>query len=757
VLLIAGTGLLTNCGAGSEKESTESKSAGQQNQIAHAGDHDGRPPLPSVKEIAKLPSDGGEDWNRLIFEKSPYLLQHAANPVDWFPWGPDAFAKAKAEDKPVFLSIGYSTCHWCHVMEHESFENQGIAALLNEHFIAIKVDREERPDIDEVYMSAVRAMTRGRGGWPLSAFLTPEAKPFYGGTYFPPEDRYGRPGFRTLLNRLSEGWRSNRAELLKNTDQLMAYLERSTESRGGAEVGEETLDQGAQALCDRYDSAYGGFGEQPKFPTSHTLSFLLRHWKRFGDEQSQRIVEHTLDQMARGGMYDHLGGGFHRYSTDRQWLVPHFEKMLYDQAILARTYIEAFQATGNETYARVARDIFRYVLRDMTGPEGGFYSAEDAASEGEEGTFYLWRPGQILEVLGEDLGGLFNETYGVTETGTFEHNPSILHLSQPLDSVARRLGRDPKDFREQMAKARERLLKERSERIRPLRDDKVITSWNALMISAFAYASQALADPEYRQAAERAADFVLERLQAKDGRLLRRYREGEAALPGYIDDYAFFVNALIDVYEATFETRYLAESIRLTEKMEELFWDKEDGGFAFKGTDGEQLIIRPKKTYDGAIPSGNSIAALALYRLGSLTADPKYERRARQVIDAFSNDIARGSTGHTQMLIALDYGLGPTVEVVVAGEPGAKDVRRMIRTLHERFIPNKVVALRPGGKAGKEIALLAPFLSEQEAIDGKATAYVCRNHACSLPTQDPTEMVVLIEDDGRPRQPGADD
>jgi uncharacterized protein YyaL (SSP411 family) len=474
----------------------------------------------------------------------------------------------------------------------------------------------------------------------------------------------------------------------------------------------------------------------------------LRHWKRFGDEQSLRIVEHTLDQMARGGMYDHLGGGFHRYSTDRQWLVPHFEKMLYDQAILARTYLEAFQATGRERYAAVARDIFRYVLRDMTSPKGIFFSAEDADSEGEEGTFYLWRPEQVVGVLGEELGGLFNEAYGVTEKGNFEHNTSILHLRQPLDSVATRLGRDPDRFRERMARARDRLLQERSKRIRPLRDDKVITSWNALMISAFAYGSQVLTEPEYRDSARRAADFILENLPTEDGRLLRRYRDGEAAIPGYIDDYAFFINALLDLYEATFETRYLAESIRLTEKMDELFWDDQHGGYTFTGTDGDELIIRPKTTYDGAIPSGNSVAALALYRLGSLTADPRYERRAGELIAAFSGNIARGSSGHTQMLIALDYGLGPSVEVVIAGEVRSEDVRRMLRTLHARFIPNKVVVLRPGGVAGKKIAALAPFLSEQEAIDGKATAYVCRNHACSLPTTDPSKMMSLIGEDG---------
>ena len=704
-----------------------------------------RPSLPPAEEIASLPPDGGPIWNRLIFEKSPYLLQHAANPVDWFPWGEQAFEKARAEGKPLFLSIGYATCHWCHVMERESFENAEIAAVLNDQFVCVKVDREERPEVDGIYMSAVLVLTGGQGGWPLSVFLTPDGKPFYGGTYFPPEDRYGRPGFRTLLIRLAAAWQQDRRQLEEVTDLVVEHLRKGVESRGGDALTAETLDAGAGSLARIFDESWGGFGEAPKFPMSHNLSFLLRHWARTGEARSLKMVETTLDRMALGGLHDHLGGGFHRYSTDRRWLVPHFEKMLYDQAILARTYLEAFQATGKSRYADVARGILDYVLRDMTGPEGAFYSAEDADSEGYEGRFYVWRPEEVVEALGRELGSLFNDAHNVTAHGNFELQTSILNLNAPPEETAASQSGGAPPPMDPLPDARRRLLEARSKRIRPLRDDKIITAWNGLMISAFATGSQVLDDPGCRQAAERAARFVLERLRTEDGRLLRRYRDGQASFPGCIEDYAFFTLALLDLYEATFKPEYLTQACDLAAKMNELFWDETDGGFAFQGTDGERLLIRQKEVYDGATPSGNSVAALALLRIGHLTADPSYEKRGRETIAAFSAAVSQAPTVHTQMLIALDFALGPTIEIVLAGESDAKETQEMVRAIHRRFLPNKVLALRPEGSAGEAIASLAPFLADLHAIDGKTTAYVCRNHACSRPTCDLEELLRFLD------------
>jgi uncharacterized protein YyaL (SSP411 family) len=717
---------------------------------AETGPH-GYPQIPSPEVLVKLPRDGGDHWNRLVFEKSPYLLQHAANPVDWFPWGDEAFSRARAEDKPIFLSIGYSTCHWCHVMERESFSDPEIAKVLNAHFIAIKVDREERPDIDEIYMTAVRALTRGGGGWPLSAFLTPDGKPFFGGTYFPPDDRHGRPGFRTLLLRIDEAWRTDRASLLKTTEQVTAILERSVQSSGGGALSAEVLERAAASLAASHDAAHGGFGKSPKFPSPHNLTFLLRDWARSGDAHSLEMVKSTLDAMARGGIADQLGGGFHRYSTDERWLVPHFEKMLYDQATLSRAYLEAYQATRERRYAESARAIFRYVLRDMTSPEGGFYSAEDADSEGEEGRFYVWTPAQVGNALDDDTAALFMEAYGVTASGNFDGGVSILHLNVPLEEVARRHGLNPESFARRMEEARAKLLDERSQRVRPFRDDKILACWNGLMISSLAYGSQVLKEPSYRQAAEKAARFVLDRLRGQDGRLLRRYRDGHAGLPGTLDDYAFMTSALIDLYEATFAPEHLSAAIELARAMKGLFWDERDGGFTLQGKDQEAILVRPKDVYDGAIPSGNSAAALALLRLGALTADAEFDDVGRKTIEAFSSDIDRSPAGYTAMLSALDFSVGPSVEIVLAGQPESEGVRRMVEAIRSRYIPRMVMAVRPDGREGERLAKLAPFLEGQRAIDGKPTAYVCRNHACSLPTHDTAEMLKLISSGGAPR------
>ncbi|MHC4861286.1 MAG: thioredoxin domain-containing protein, partial [Planctomycetota bacterium] len=547
---------------------------------------------PESGETPVTPETEHAHTNRLAKESSPYLLQHAHNPVDWYPWGEEAFEKARKEDKPVFLSIGYSTCHWCHVMERESFENEETAALLNEHFVAIKVDREERPDVDNVYMAAVQALS-GHGGWPLSVFLTPEGKPFWGGTYFPPEDRFGRPGFKSVLVQIAGAWREKREEVLEGAERLTQFVADLNVTVKGAALDEKTLANGVDEFASRFDSRRGGFESAPKFPRTHSLSFLLRQHARTGDAQVLAMVEKTLAEMARGGIYDHVGGGFHRYSTDPLWLVPHFEKMLYDQALVARASLEAYQVTGKPVYADLARDVFRYVLRDMTDEKGGFYSAEDADSEGVEGKFYVWTRDEILEVLGEADGELFAKVYDVKADGNFREEASgeetgtnILHLERPLEETAGELGTDAAGLAKRLAPMREKLFAVRERRIHPLKDDKILTDWNGLMIGTLAYAGRTLDEPRYTEAARKAADFLLTTM-VSDGRLLHRYRGGQASILAFLDDHAFLTLGLLDLYEATFEERWLAEAKRLAGETIRLFWDESAGGFLFSGKDGE--------------------------------------------------------------------------------------------------------------------------------------------------------------------------
>ncbi len=687
-------------------------------------------------------ASGEHKPNRLIGEKSPYLLQHAYNPVDWYAWGDEAFEKAAREDKPVFVSIGYSTCHWCHVMERESFDDAEVARILNQHFVAIKVDREERPDVDNIYMSAVQALT-GQGGWPLSVFMTPDRRPFFGGTYFPPEDRFGRPGFKRVLNSIVGLWEGRRDKVENAAERLIGSLRTASAPSDGQDLDEGLLRGAFETYRSTYDSTYGGFGKAPKFPRSHTLSSLLRYWRRSGDPEALSMVTNTLDHMARGGMYDHVGGGFHRYSVDAEWLVPHFEKMLYDQAILARTYLEAYQATGDADYARTAREIFDYVLRDMTSPEGGIYSAEDADSEGEEGLFYVWTPEEVKAVLGDAAGDRFCAFYGVTEAGNFEGGKNILHIESPLKAFAERTGADAEALAGFLDEGRRALFAAREKRVHPFKDDKVLTAWNGLMISALSFGAQVLDEPRYGAAAERAADFVLKTL-GRDGRLLRRYREGEAGLRGYVDDYAFLVMGLIDLYETNFEPRYLREALRLNATMLELFWDEGGGGLFFTSDDGEPLVVRQKEIYDGAVPSGNSVAALNLLRLGQLTMDESLKERGRALMAAFGGQVARFPTGYPQMLIALDFAVGPGNEIVIAGDPGAEGTLKMVRAVRRPFLPNKVVALHPVGDEADAILDLVPFLRYQKVIDGRPTAYVCVNYTCNLPTTSVEELEGLL-------------
>ncbi len=654
--------------------------------------------------------------NRLRLEKSPYLLQHSANPVDWYPWGPEAFEKAKKEKKLVFLSIGYSTCHWCHVMERESFENAGIAALLNQDFVAVKVDREERPDIDHIYMAVVQGMT-GAGGWPLSVFLTPGAQPVTGGTYFPPEDRWGRAGMKSLLPRLAAFWQEKREEIEKN---VIPFSEPSANNlKSSAPSPEEALLAKAfQQLTANFDSENGGFGQAPKFPRSHDLSFLLRYWKRSQDHFALEMVEITLDKMAKSGMADQLGGGFHRYSTDARWLIPHFEKMLYDQALLAIAYLEAHQATRKDIYAVVARDILDYVLYQMTGPEGGFYSAEDADSEGEEGKFYAWRPEEIGQVLGPETGKILSDFYGVSDEGNFENATSVLHISQPLEVFASARGLQPLEMAKIIAAGSKKLFEARKKRIAPYKDDKILTAWNGLMISAFALGSRVLNSPAYACAAEKAADFILTRLQ-KDGRLQRRYRQGESAVPAFQDDYACLASGLVELYETTFDIRWLEEAKRLTDGMLEHFWDGAEGGFFYTADDGEKLITRPKEYYDGAIPSGNSMAAILLLKLSRMTGNPLYEKRASEVILSNTPALNAHPVAFSALLSAFDFALGPSREIVIAGDRNAPDFKTMQELLFPRFAPHDVWLHRPAGKTA---------------------VYLCYNQQCQMPITEAGEL-----------------
>ncbi len=675
--------------------------------------------------------------NRLGREKSPYLLQHAANPVDWHAWGAEAFEKARKEDKMIFLSIGYSTCHWCHVMERESFENPEVADLLNKDFVAVKVDREERPDIDHIYMAAIQAMT-GSGGWPLTAFLTPVGHPVTGGTYFPPEDRWGRPGMKTILPRIAGLWREKRGEVEKAGAHFSELLSRVPKN-SNAMPEESLLAKAFEQFSGNFDPDNGGFGGAPKFPRSHELSFLLRYWKRTQDHSALEMTEVTLDKMARGGMADQLGGGFHRYSTDERWLIPHFEKMLYDQALLAVTYLEAYQAVRKPVYAETARNIFQYVLRDMQNPEGGFYSAEDADSEGEEGKFYAWQPEEIVRLLGAENGKIVNDFYGVTDQGNFEQASSVLHIPQTPEAFAGVRGLEISSLNKIISAGLKTLFTARGGRIPPYKDDKILTAWNGLMISALALGARVLNAPDYAAAAEKAAGFILSRLQKND-RLLRRFREGESAVPAFQDDYAYFAYGLLELYEATLNVRWFEEAKRLTDQMLQFFWDAADGGFFYTAEDGEKLITRPKEYYDGAVPSGNSQAALLLLKLSRMTGNPDYEEKARQVILSNAAPLNEHPIAFPQLLSALDFALAPGREIVIAGESAAPDFQTMKELLFLRFAPYDVWLHRPSGKEGERMIALAPFVENQKPLHGKTAVYICRNRQCELPISEAGEM-----------------
>jgi uncharacterized protein YyaL (SSP411 family) len=683
--------------------------------------------------------------NRLAQEKSPYLLQHAHNPVDWYPWGDEAFEKAARENKPVFLSVGYSTCHWCHVMERESFEHEGIADYLNQHFVSVKVDREERPDIDRVYMLFVQAST-GSGGWPMSVFLTPERKPFFGGTYFPPDNRYGRPGFRIILERLNEAWTNDRSRVDASSAQVLEQLKTyAAVPRGGAMSAKDALEKAFWSFRRSFDSRLGGFGNAPKFPRPSVHNFLVRYYKESGNEEALEMVLLTLREMAKGGMNDQLGGGFHRYSVDERWFVPHFEKMLYDQAQLAVSYLEAFQITRDGLYAAEARNIFTYVMRDMTDPRGGFYSAEDADSaidpilpmEKGEGAFYIWARQELDAILGAQAADIFAYRYGVRGNGNVENDPhseftgrNILFEEHTIEQTAQYAGLSETDVRETLRAASAKLMEARDHRPRPLRDDKVLAAWNGMMISAFAKGAQILNERAYAEAARKAIDFARTNLW-DDARkvLMRRHRAGESAIDGFLDDYAFIALGLLDLYETTFDPRDFAWATELAERALALFEDRDNGGFFSTAEGGKDVVLRLKDDYDGAEPSGNSAMAMLLLRLSRMTDRAHFLTAAERTLAAFASRVEEHGNGVPQMLVALSFALARPREIVLAG-PSDPDVLATIRRV---FLPNAVI-LR-----AEQSSIAMP------ALDNKATVYVCENFACQLPTSDLKALGDLLE------------
>ena len=674
--------------------------------------------------------------NRLAQETSPYLLQHKNNPVDWYPWGEEALEKARAEDKPILLSVGYSACHWCHVMERESFEDEATAEIMNKHFVNIKVDREERPDVDSIYMSAVQAMTR-HGGWPMTVFMTPDGAPFYGGTYFPPVPSRGMPSFKQVLLSLADAYANRREEVLASAENVREFLkESSTASIPRSEVSEGLLTHAANALAGQIDNRFGGFDGAPKFPQAMNLEVLLRHHKRTGDRAALSGVELTLRQMANGGIYDQLGGGFARYSVDEYWLVPHFEKMLYDNALLARLYLEAYEATGDGFYHRIAEETLDYVMRDMRSPEGGFYSAEDADSEGVEGKFYVWTPEEIEATLEPEDAKLAERYWDVTERGNFE-GKNILNVPRPPEAVAAEFGLSTEELWQRILLIRERLFTEREKRVRPGRDEKVLAAWNGLMLRAFALAAGATGREEYLRVAEENAVFLLEKLVV-DGRLRRSYKDGQARLNGYLEDYACVADGLVELYEATFETRWLREAASLADAILGLFWEEAEGAFYDTAADHEELVTRPRDVYDNATPSGNSVAVDVLLKLSVLLEREDYRERAGAVLDNLSGGMVQVPGAFGRLLSALDFYLSTPYEVAIIGEREAPDTKMLLETVYSSYLPNKVVAGR--SENDEEATQLVPLLANRPMRGGRPTAYVCVNYACQSPTTDPAEL-----------------
>ncbi|MEK6283498.1 MAG: thioredoxin domain-containing protein [Acidobacteriota bacterium] len=679
--------------------------------------------------------------NRLINETSPYLLQHAHNPVDWFPWGEEAFEVARREQKPILLSIGYSACHWCHVMEHESFENEAIAKVMNDNFVSIKVDREERPDLDQIYMNATQMMTH-HGGWPMTVFLTTDAVPFYAGTYFPPEDRYNMPGFPRVLISLSDAYRERPEDIKQTADSVLTELKRSTDTSESSQVlSNDLLDAAYRGTIKNYDSTNGGFGGAPKFPPAMTLESLLHHFYRTAEPQALELVRHTTQKMAEGGIYDHLGGGFHRYSTDARWLVPHFEKMLYDNALLSRLYLHLYQTTHHELARRVAEGTLDYVVREMTDAAGGFYSTQDADSEGVEGKFFVWTLGEINDLLGETDAALFAAYYNVTQNGNFE-GENILNVTRGLAEVARAQDVTIEQLSDVLDRGRRILFEAREQRIKPARDEKVLTAWNGLMLASFAEAGAILNRPDYTEIATRNARFILDNLR-RGGLVLRTFKDDQAKLNAYLEDYAFYIDGLLTLFETTGGLPWLEEATALTETMISEFWDEQEGGFFYTGRSHERLIVRSKDFFDNATPSGNSVAAEVLLRIGLLTDNADYQRRAATILRLTATAIGRYPSGFGRMLGALDFYLGKPKEIAIIGSPDSEDTQALQNEVWQTYLPNKVIALAaPGDTAASQ---LSPLLRDRTQLAGRATAYVCESFTCKQPVTTAGELASQLQ------------
>ena len=671
--------------------------------------------------------------NRLAKESSPYLLQHKNNPVDWYPWGDEAFQKALELNRPIFLSIGYSTCHWCHVMEEESFEDEQVAQLLNDNFISIKVDREERPEIDHLYMTVCQAMT-GKGGWPLTIIMTPDKYPFFAGTYFPKKGRMGRPGMIELLPAISDAWVNKKDELIQSANQIKKYLIDSNNKELGDQLNQSILTNTNSQFIDRYDKTHGGFGTKPKFPSPHNLIYLLRYHNMSGDKTSLLMVEKTLQEMRLGGIFDHVGFGFHRYSTDTEWILPHFEKMLYDQAMLTLAYTEAYQITNNQLYKDTAEEILYYVQRNMTDKRGGFYSAEDADSEGEEGLFYLWTIDEIKNILSNVESELLINTYGLNKEGNYDDEATgnrteknILYLKEPINNI---------ELKNRLNQIIKKLYQARKKRIHPLKDDKILTDWNGLMIAAYAKAGDVFNSDDYIQQAEKSAQFILKNLTDNNGRLLKRYRNGNAGVDAHLDDYAFFIWGLLELYEATFNVTYLSEAIQLSNIMVDEFWDVTNGGFFLGGEKSEKLIVRAKTGYDGAMPSGNSVAAMNCSKLNRITGETKWAEISDKIFITFSNEIQQTPSGYASMVNAFLFNTDNPKEIVIVGSGKDSDTISAIEKIKSEYVPNKVIIFKDTDDELNKLSPLAKWTVTQETIDEKTTYYICQDFACKIPTTD---------------------
>jgi uncharacterized protein YyaL (SSP411 family) len=693
-----------------------------------------------------LKKDSQNIPNKLVNEKSPYLLQHAYNPVKWYPWGAEAFSKAEDEDKPIFLSIGYSTCHWCHVMEKESFEDLQVAKLLNDHFVCIKVDREERPDIDNMYMTVCQLMTGG-GGWPLTIIMTPDKKPFFSGTYIPKNSRFGLVGMMELIPKIDEIWKKQRNEILSSSEKILRSLKQTSKGSNDKPLEESILQFAYGEYLNRFDENFGGFGTKPKFPSPHNLLFLMRLWKSKDYKKALGMVEKTLNSMRLGGIWDHVGGGFHRYSTDRFWRVPHFEKMLYDQAMIAMAYTDGYLALGKTEYKDSLFEILNYVKRDMTSSEGAFFSAEDADSEGEEGKFYLWTESEIRNAL-EDDAELILKVFNCSKEGNYtdeakgtKTKKNILYLNKPLRDLAKDMDMNYEDLQKRISIAKQSLFKERRKRIPPQKDDKILSDLNGLMIAAFAKAGRAFDNSSFIETAERAMDFILNNMIFESGGLFHRYKDQEAEISGFLDDYAFVVWGLLELYESTFKSNYLKHAMELTKYSIEHLWDENGFGFFLASDETDELPVRQKTSYDGAVPSGNSVAMMNLLKISRITGSSEWGDLAFNIQMAFSKDINLHPTGHSMFLSAFNFAIGPTYEIVIVGGLENEDTKEILSKLRKIYLPNKVMVHK---SSKDEIGDLIPYTKEMVTVDGKTTVYVCQDFACNLPTSDIEKMLELL-------------